>query len=156
MFEGRLVLIAVSPTLGGPMRALPTARIVLGRGIEGDRKFQGAADDGHDPAREVTLIEGEALSAIAREKQIAIRPEEARRNLVTSGVPLNHLVGRRFSVGEVVLEGQRLCEPCEHLESLTVPGIHDALRHRGGLRANIVRGGAIRPWDAIRPMDGAA
>jgi len=78
-------------------------------------------------------------------------PAASRRNITTRGVPLNHLVGRRFRVGDVVLEGRRLCEPCEHLQSLTKPGVLKALVHRGGLRADIVVGGTIRLSDPILP-----
>jgi MOSC domain-containing protein YiiM len=76
---------------------------------------------------------------------------KSRRNLLTRGVPLNHLIGREFTVGEVVLRGIRLCEPCDHLEGLTVKGIKDGLHHRGGLRAEILHGGTLQPGDAIRP-----
>jgi MOSC domain-containing protein YiiM len=95
----------------------------------------------------------EAIEALAQECQIALEPGAARRNLVTRGVPLNHLVGREFHIGEVLLRGLRLCEPCGHLETLTVKGIQDGLCHRGGLRAQIVRGGVVRTGDAVRPYD---
>ena len=84
------------------------------------------------------------------ESELLLQPGQARRNLVTRGVPLNHLVGREFQVGEVVFRGIRLCEPCGHLESLTIKGVKDGLCHRGGLRAQIVRGGIIRAGDIIR------
>ena len=77
---------------------------------------------------------------------------QARRNLATRGVALNHLVEQEFIVGEVVLRGIRLCEPCGHLESLTVKGVKDGLCHRGGLRAQIVHGGHLRAGDTIRPQ----
>ena len=63
-----------------------------------------------------------------------------------------HLVGKRFRVGEVVLEGLRLCEPCEHLGSLTRPGVREALLHRGGLRAQVLEGGLIKVGDPISPI----
>jgi len=75
--------------------------------------------------------------------------EAARRNVVTRGVPLNHLVGREFQIGAVRLRGTRLCEPCAYLEGLTLPGVLAGLIHRGGLRAEIVTGGTIRVEDAI-------
>jgi len=99
--------------------------------------------------REVTLIEIEAIEALAREKNIEIPPELARRNLVTRGVPLNHLVGREFQVGSVGLVGKRLCEPCQYLEALTTKGVLTRLLHRGRLRADIVLGGTIRIGDAV-------
>jgi MOSC domain-containing protein YiiM len=127
---------------------------VAGQGLVGDRYYlkEGTfSKPGAD--REVTLIESEALEALARECQITLPPEQARRNLVTRDVPLNHLVGREFLVGDVLLKGIRLCEPCGHLEKLTVTGIEDGLHHRGGLRAQIVRGGALRLGAVIRPAE---
>jgi MOSC domain-containing protein YiiM len=70
---------------------------------------------------------------------------------VTRGVPLNHLVGREFTVGGVRLRGIKLCEPCAHMESLSRPGARKALLHRGGLRAQILESGTIRAGDPIAP-----
>ena len=77
-------------------------------------------------------------------------PGNSRRNIVTKGVALNHLVGREFRVGEVTLRGIRLCEPCGHLEELTQKGVMQALVHRGGLRAQILIDGTIRVGDTIQ------
>jgi MOSC domain-containing protein YiiM len=101
----------------------------------------------------VTLIESEAIEALKREYSIEIDAALARRNLVTKGVALNHLVEWKFSVGDVILRGTRLCDPCAHLEMLSRPGTMRGLIHRGGLRAEIVTGGVIRVGDAITPMD---
>jgi MOSC domain-containing protein YiiM len=68
---------------------------------------------------------------------------------VTRGVALNHFIDREFAVGDAVFRGARLCEPCGHLEKLTVKGIVRGLIHRGGLRAEVVRGGIIRVGDVI-------
>ena len=76
-------------------------------------------------------------------------PAEARRNVVTRGIDLDALVGRRFLVGDVQCVGRRLCEPCAHLERLTVPGTLRALVHRGGLRADVLTDGTIRVGDAV-------
>jgi len=79
-----------------------------------------------------------------------MNPGDARRNIVTRDVPLNHLVGREFQIGDVKLQGLRLCEPCSHLESLTGLPVIKSLRHRGGLRAQILTQGIIRVGDAIK------
>ena len=73
----------------------------------------------------------------------------SRRNIITQGIALNHLVEQEFRIGDVVLRGTRLCEPCAHLEKLTVKGALRGLIHRGGLRAEIVKGGIIRVGDPI-------
>jgi len=128
---------------------------IAGRGLEGDRYCDGTGywSNNSGVHREVTLIEIEAVEALAQEKKIVIAPGAARRNLITRGVPLNHLVGREFQVGVVRLHGTRLCEPCQYLEGLTAQGVLSALIHRGGLRAKIIVGGAIRIGDLAAIAD---
>jgi MOSC domain-containing protein YiiM len=87
-----------------------------------------------------------------REHGIAITGAQSRRNLLTRGISLNPLVGREFRVGDVKLRGIELCEPCRHLERLTMPGVLKGLVHRGGLRAQILEGGTIRPGDLIEEI----
>ncbi|MGH7423278.1 MAG: MOSC domain-containing protein, partial [Candidatus Methylomirabilales bacterium] len=100
-------------------------RAIPGKGLEGDRYFTQTGTYSKKPRldREVTLIEVEAIEALAREYKIALEPGAARRNIVTRGVPLNHLVGREFRVGDVTVRGLRLCEPCAHLERLSHSGV---------------------------------
>ena len=147
MFQGQLVGIYVAATKGEALRECPQAEAVAGGGLGGDRYCRTPGNG--KPDQEITLIESEALEAVAREAEISLQPGQARRNLVTRGVPLNHLVDREFTVGAVTLRGIRLCEPCGHLEKLTQQGVLAALIHRGGLRAQIVTGGAIRVGDEI-------
>ncbi len=78
---------------------------------------------------------------------------EARRNVVTHGIELNALVGRRFRVGNVECLGQRLCEPCSHLERLTTKGALRELIHRGGLRADVLGDGEVNLGDVIETLD---
>jgi MOSC domain-containing protein YiiM len=152
--EARVVGLVVGAVEGEPLQAVEQVRAVAGQGIEGDRKFRhaGMPTDKDSPSRELTLIESEAVEAARRDYKTELEPIEARRNVVTRGVALNHLVGRRFRVGEVLLQGIRLCEPCGHLESLTRKGLLKSLIHRGGLRAQILEGGAIRLGDPIVPL----
>jgi MOSC domain-containing protein YiiM len=148
MFEGRLLAIYVHGAKGEDLHRVETATVQTARGLEGDRYCR--MDGAGKPDQEITLIESEAIEALARETDIKIDAVKARRNLLTRGVPLNHLIGREFKVGEVVLRGIRLCEPCDHLQSLTVNGIKEGLCHRGGLRAEVLVGGSLRPGDVIR------
>ena len=114
------------------------ARAVAGRGLEGDRYFSGAGTfSGSGRGYELTLIEAEALEALAADG-VEISWEEARRNVVTRGIGLNALVGRRFRIGEVECVGRRLAEPCSHLQRLAPPAFSRGLVHRGGLRADIL------------------
>ena len=91
----------------------------------------------------------EAIEGLGYENNIALKPAETRRNLVTRGVPLNHLVGKEFQVGDVRLVGVRLCEPCNYLEEMTTKGVLAGLVHRGGLRANVLTSGVIRAGDSV-------
>lgn len=101
----------------------------------------------------MTLIEIETIEALAEEKNVVIAAAAARRNIVTRGVPLNHLAGREFQVGDVRFAGIRLCEPCDYLEGLTTSGVLKGLIHRGGLRAEILVGGTIRVGDPITAVE---
>jgi MOSC domain-containing protein YiiM len=158
MWQGSLVSIHVAPKATAALSSVREARVVPGKGIEGDRYFDGGGTWSKLPGtgREVTLIEAEALEAIAQESGIEMDPGSSRRNLVTRGVPLNHLVGREFRVGEVRLKGMRLCEPCEHLEGLTRKGVKSALLHRGGLRAEALSEGTLKIGDTIIPVEDSA
>jgi MOSC domain-containing protein YiiM len=146
VFQGTLVSIFVAEKAGAPMRSVPRANAVTGKGIEGDRSFPAPRPD-----YQVTLIEEEAVAAAAAAAKAPIEPIQTRRNLVTRGVPLNHLVGREFTVGSVRLKGHRLCEPCQDLEKATRPGTVQDLLHRGGLRAEVLSGGTLEPGQAVRP-----
>ena len=148
-FQGELAGIYTCAEKGATLHGVPSAEVVAGRGLVGDRYY--CPDGIADPGKEMTLIESEALAALAAECEIHLEPSQSRRSLLTRGVPLNHLVDKEFQVGGVRLRGIRLCEPCTHLESLTIEGVRKGLIHRGGLRAQIVAGGAIRVGDQIVP-----
>jgi MOSC domain-containing protein YiiM len=152
MQQGTVVGIFVTSAARKPMQSLESVRAASGKGLEGDRYFdaQGSffKDEHARPDKEITLIEDEALEALARDYNIELAPEESRRNIVTSGISLNHMVGRDFRVGEARLRGIRLCEPCSHLERLTGRKLK-GLTHRGGLRAQIVKSGEIKLGDLV-------
>lgn len=151
MFKGRVVSINIAPEAAGPMQSLDEVMAVAGQGLEGDRyaKHEGTFSHLKGTGREVTLIELESLQALAKEYGVELSLSDSRRNIVTEGVPLNHLVGRDFRVGSITLRGMRLCEPCAHMEKLTQKGALRGLIHRGGLRAEIIKGGTIHVGDPI-------
>lgn len=152
-FHGRVVAIYVTPGEGKPMEARDEVRALAGKGLDGDRY---AIDTGKYSGtkvgkRAVTLIEREAIEGACREHDIELDESETRRNIVTEGVPVNHLVGKEFTVGEVRMRGYDLAEPCTYLEELTRVGVRKALIHRGGLRAEILDDGPIRVGDTVHP-----
>jgi MOSC domain-containing protein YiiM len=152
MFEGRLLAIAIHPSKTAPLVPRDSAAAVARSGIVDDYYSLGKHGSGIvRPDQEVTLIEAEAIAAACQEYKLDFDHLATRRNLLTEGVPLNHLVGREFSIGEVILRGVELCEPCGHLEKLTIAGIRQALIHRGGLRAHVVRSGTLHVGDRIGP-----
>ncbi|HEX7230753.1 MAG TPA: MOSC domain-containing protein [Candidatus Binatia bacterium] len=154
-WRGLVVSLHIAPTAAAPIETRDPVEAVVGRGIEGDRYFAGVGTFSREPGsgRHLTLIEAEALEGLKRDYGIAIAPGDSRRNVVTRAVPLNHLVGREFLIGNLRLRGTRLCEPCAHLEKLTERGALRGLVHRGGLRAEILIGGTIRVDDPITVPD---
>jgi len=155
--ESRVEAIFVSTGTGQSMRAVPEAQALDGRGLAGDRYHLGTGRYSHKPGpdRHVTLIEAEALEELSA-AGLTLAPGEHRRNVVTRGVGLNHLVGRDFRVGALRLRGVRMCHPCAYLEGLTGrPGLVQALADRGGLRTEILSSGMLRVGDSIRVTDEA-
>ena len=156
--SGRVEAIALAGRATGPVVLVPEAQAAAGRGLVGDRYEAGAGTftplRGGGRGYDLTLIEAEVLDQLVLPDGRRLEYGEARRNLITRGVDLNSLVGRRFRVGNVECLGQRLCEPCAHLERLTTKGILRPLIHRGGLRADILTDGHIGVGDAIHADDG--
>ena len=144
---GTVEAVLIAPEAEAPMVRVEQAVAHAGRGLEGDRYFeqQGTFSNRYDRGHDLTIIEAEALDDL----DVSLPREEARRNVVTRGIDLNALVGKHFTIGEVECFGQRLCEPCAHLERLTRPGTLRALIHQGGLRVDILTDGRIRAGDRI-------
>jgi MOSC domain-containing protein YiiM len=153
-WDGVLEHIHITPAGGEPMQELTEAQLFAGHGIDGDRYLLGSGTYTRkpEPGRQITLIEAEALEALARDHGIELAVHEHRRNLTVRGVPLNHLVGRQFRVGAAVLEATRLNKPCKYLEMITGKPVYEPLLHRSGLNCVIVEGGTIRPGDRVAPL----
>lgn len=147
MFEGKVISINITSVAEGPMQLVNEVRAIPGRGLEGDRYFD---HQEKRPDRELTLVEAEAIEALRSEFKVDFDPSGTRRNVVTRGVPLNHLVGKEFWIGDVKARGIRLCEPCAHLQRLSHPKVLPGLIHRGGLRAQIMSEGMIRVGETIK------
>jgi MOSC domain-containing protein YiiM len=120
---------------------------VTAEGLPGDRYF-GRGD--------ITLVEAEALEAFREDTGIELSHAEIRRQVLTSGIRLNDLLGKRFRVGELEAVGAEWCEPCAHIESLTYPGVLKGMVHRAGLRADIVQPGRIAVGDEVDEVRDAA
>lgn len=141
MFEGKVISISITPIAESAMQSVDEVRAMPGRGLEGDRYFD---HPDREPKRELTLVEAEAIEAFRSDFKIDFGLDGTRRNVITRGVPLNHLVGKEFWIGDVKARGLQLCEPCATLQRLSHPKVLPGLLHRGGLRAQILSEGMIR------------
>jgi MOSC domain-containing protein YiiM len=147
---GKVQSIHTASAAKAAMQAVDHVLAIPGVGLEGDRyALRQGTFFKPEPDFELTLIEAEALEALKRDYKIELAPGDARRNLVTSGVALNHLVGREFQIGDVKIRGIRLCEPCSHLQAVVGLPVIKGLRHRGGLRAQILSQGIIHVNDRL-------
>jgi RimJ/RimL family protein N-acetyltransferase len=150
---GTVVAIYAAASGSVPMQPVARAELERGRGIRGDRyhartgTFSKMAATRAD--QEITLIESEEIDAFSRSTGLALHYGAPRRNIVTRGIRLNELVGARFSVGDALLEGIRLCEPCAHLAALVSEKVLPGLVHRAGLRAKILQSGIVEPGDSV-------
>ena len=141
---GRVEWIGLRPGKAKPMREVDEVVATAGKGLAGDRYASGSGKRG------VTLIQAEHLPVIAAlSGHGAVAPSTLRRNLVVSGLPLVALKGRRFRIGEVVLEGTDACDPCSNMEAALGAGGYNAMRGHGGLCARILQGGTIHRGDAV-------
>ena len=154
--HGSIITIQIAAEEGGELQPLDTAELVAGCGIKGDRHF---SEDGSSADEALTLIEAEQVDLFNELTGLSIAPHDTRRQIVTRGVALNDLIGVRFRVGDVEVEGVELCEPCAYLADhlteqfritgISPPEIVKGLAHRAGIRARILNDGAIRVGDPV-------
>ena len=147
---GRVEGIYIAAEHGELPEPVDSVRAFAGRGVQGNRYF---FDGDAPPGTALTLIAAEAVEAMEREHGISVEARETRRNVVTRGIDVNELVGKRFRVGDVECLGVELCEPCTTLQAMTKPGIIEGLLHRGGLNVDILSDGEISVGDAVAPAD---
>ncbi|MBA2266603.1 MAG: MOSC domain-containing protein [Chloroflexi bacterium] len=145
--DGRVEAIHVADAAGSPMRSLERASLLAGIGIDGDRYADDSGRWSDHPAgdRQLTLVSGEVLD------ELNLPPGATRRNVTTSGVDLDALIGREFTIGAVRCRGERTCEPCTYLEGMIGRPILRDLAHRGGLRVSVLDDGEIAIGDRISP-----
>jgi hypothetical protein len=144
---GEVAALLVAANAEAPLRRVEEVEAIAGRGLAGDRYADGRGTFRGVRGYQLTLVSAEQIDAVG------ITWEEARRNVVTTGIDLNALVGTGFAIGEVECIGRRLAEPCSHLERVVGrTGLMRPLVHRAGLRADIVSGGTLRVGDPVRAL----
>ena|SRR5687767_12977030 len=146
--------IFVAEKRGASMRGVTSVEALTDVGLQGDRYVHESAR--RSPDYQVTLIELENILGFTKATGLELAPDMPRRNIVTVGVRLNALIGRRFSVGKALFEGLELCEPCRLFAKRTHAAVLDFFPGRGGLRARIVLGGVICIADLVAPMPNSA
>jgi len=128
------------------MKSLESVDVCLENGLVGDR-FTGSAG----AKRQVTLIQKEHLSVIQAILDCdEIHPETLRRNILVSGINLQSLKNKKFSIGQVVLLGTGNCPPCSKMETALGPGGYNSMRGHGGLTASVVTEGKISVGDKVK------
>ena len=148
--RGRVEAIWIRAESGGTPESRERASLEAGRGIAGDRYWNASSPDTPSPpGRALTLIEAEAIEGLREDTGIVIGAEQSGRNVVTRGIALNALVGKRFRVGGVECEGVELCHPCRTFERRTEQGVLKGMTNRGGLNADILIDGEIAVGDEI-------
>jgi hypothetical protein len=157
-WQGTVEGLHIAPRAMIPVRSVESVRIIEGIGIEGDRYARrlGFLSEriekrGDTPNRLVTLFEVETMEALARDHSVRLAAEDHRRNITTRGVPLNHLIGRQFRIGNAILFGT-IATPCKHLDDLLGITVINLLANRAGLNAGVVRGGDVHVGDQIEPI----
>ena len=146
--SGKIVKLLISKDPKSTMLSLNQIVLEAGKGIFGDRYYnqEGTFSNKGEiqPDRDVTLIEIEKIDALNKEHNLDITAEDLRRNIVVSNCDLNSLVDKEFQIGEVVLKGLRLCEPCKYLsDKLDNEEVLSQMIHKAGLRAQIIKSGSI-------------
>jgi MOSC domain-containing protein YiiM len=135
---GRVERIGVRPVKRGEVTEVQTWTVGTDADHAAKRKNRG-----------VTLIQAEHVPVIAAILGHEVDALVMRRNVVVSGINVASLMGRRFTVGKVVLEGTEACDPCEHMERILGPGGFAAMVGMGGLCARIVEGGTVHVGDEV-------
>lgn len=145
MRPGRVLWIGLRPARRAPMRMVETAQLDPSDGLGGDHYSSRTGG-----ARHITLIQSEHLAAIAAHLgRAAVSADELRRNIVVSGVNLAALRGRRFQLGQALLEWTGECHPCSRMEEILGPGGYNAVRGHGGITARVIEGGAVGLGDPL-------
>jgi MOSC domain-containing protein YiiM len=150
--QGRVEQIFIAASSGAPMESLASVEALQGCGLRGDRYVTRTGYWSGVDECQVTLIEAEVLERIAEDTRLPVLEGQHRRNIVTRGIRLHRLLGKRFAIGEALFEYTRARPPCAHLQSLTEPGTARSLfGQRGGIGARVLQSGLIEVGSPIVP-----
>ena len=142
--------IGISNKNNQKIKEVNSIDVLANQGILGDRHFQ----EFNDPFNQMSMIESENIDYYNSKYGLNIPYVDFRRNIVTKGIKLNNLVGKKLQIGKVKLEGIDLCRPCKHLsELLNQDNIIKEFLRGGGLRCQILSSSTIEVGDKIKVLD---
>jgi MOSC domain-containing protein YiiM len=143
---GAVVWIGIRPDRRVALKGVSEVMAHQDHGLEGDRYQKKGG------TRQVTLIQWEHLNSIGSFLgQSSIDPQLTRRNIVVKGINLLALKGKKFSIGEAILEYSGDCHPCSRMEENLGAGGYNAMRGMGGITAKVIKSGKISLNDLVKP-----
>lgn len=151
--QGIIEGIFIAPREGVKMCRVDEIEAVAGCGLRGDRYCERTGHYSGSDECQVTLIAAEDLEEISRTTGVHVKNGEHRRNLITRGIKLDDLLGRQFQVGDAVLKYDKPRPPCSYVQSITEPGMTQALMGRAGICARVIQSGLIRQKDPITVIE---
>ena len=150
MMKSKVYKIGIAENDNQKIDNVESIEVVKDKGIVGDRHFQ----EFNDPYNQLSLIESENIDYYNNKYKLNIPYIDFRRNIVTKGIELNDLIGKKIQIGDVLIEGIDLCRPCRHLsEKLNQDNIIKEFLRRGGLRCRILSSSKININDEIKVLD---
>ena len=142
----KIIGLGITKKSNQKIKDVSKAELVAGKGIVGDRHFH----ENNSVRSQITLIESENIDYYNNKFKTNYSYLDFRRNVVTKGIELNNLVGKKLSIGKIKVEGHDLCRTCKHLEEiLKGKDIIKEFIRRGGLRCEILTSGTINLQDKI-------
>lgn len=146
----KVLKLGIAKDSNRTIEEVTSIEVIANKGVIGDRHY----DEYNDPYNQLTLIESENIDYYNIKYSLDISYKDFRRNIVTKGIQLNELIGKKIKIGDVEVEGIDLCRPCRHLtEVLDQPNILKEFLRRGGLRCQILSSSRINVNDEIKIID---
>ena len=143
---GKVLKLGVTSKFGEKIISVQSIEVVPGKGILNDRHFS----ENKNKREQISLIESENIDYYNNKSNTQIPYINFRRNVITKGIKLNDLVGKKIIIGSIKLLVHDLCRPCKHLQEML--GFDDILKEfllKGGLRCEIINSGKISVGDKI-------
>ena len=145
-----VIKIGITEKNNQKIQEVQTVKVIANQGIVGDRHFK----EFNDPFNQLSLIESENIDNYNIKYGLNIPYIDFRRNIITKGIKLNGLIGKKLKIGSVQVEGMDLCRPCRHLnESLNQVNVLKEFLRKGGLRCQILNSSNINIGDKIKVLD---